>query len=219
MPASALPRLHVVTDHAIVSRPGFASLAADVLNAGGPALALHLRAPGASGRAIFDLAAALMPVARDAGASLIVNDRADVAAATGADGIHLPRRGLEPADARRIVGRDVWIGASVATQAEARAAVGGGADYVIAGSVFATESHPGAEPIGIPRLAEIAASTDAPVIAIGGVTADRIATIRETGAWGVAVVRAVWDAVDPAAAVAELLGRWDAVDAGTRTGR
>jgi thiamine-phosphate pyrophosphorylase len=215
---SALPRLHVVTDHAVVSRAGFLEQAADVLRAGGPAVALHLRAPGASGRATYELAAALVPVARDAGAALLVNDRADVAQAVSAEGVHLPRRGLRPQDARGIVGSDAWIGTSVSSAEEAREAIRDGTDYLFAGSVFATESHPGAEPIGIARLAEIAIETRAPVIAIGGVTADRIAAVRGAGPWGVAVIRAVWDADDPAAAVAELLGRLDATDAGTRTG-
>ena len=215
MGRSALPRLHVVTDPAVVARSGFLAVAADVLRAGGPRIALHLRAPGASGRAMHDAAVALTRVTRETGSVLIVNDRADVAAAVGAAGVHLPRRGLEPADARGIVGADAWVGASVSSSEEAAAAVRDGADYLVAGSVFATDSHPGAEPIGLARLSEIASAVDVPVIAIGGITADRVDSVRDAGAWGVAVIRAVWDADDRAAAVRELLRRLGAREDGT----
>jgi thiamine-phosphate pyrophosphorylase len=201
---SPLPRLHVVTDDAVVSRPDLLAVAATVLRAGGGALALHLRAPRAGGRAMHDLAAALVPVAREAGALLIVNDRADVAASVDADGVQLPSRGIAAGDVRAIVGADRWIGSSVATGEQADAAVRGGADFLVAGSVFPTATHPGGEPIGIARLAMIARGPS-PVVAIGGITVDCVEDVRRAGAYGIAVIRAVWDADDPAVAVAGLL--------------
>jgi thiamine-phosphate diphosphorylase len=89
----------------------------------------------------------------------------------------------------------------------AKAARDEGADYLLAGHVYDTPSHPDQPPRG-PALVEQAARTGLPVIAIGGVTAERARELRDAGAWGVAAVRALWDAADPAAAALALLTPW-----------
>lgn len=207
MPSDRIPPLHVVTDDEVIARADFGEVTRRVMAAGGSAVAFHLRAPRASGRRMHDLAAALRTTAAETGARLIVNDRADVAAAVDADGVQVGARGLAPADARRVIGPHRLLGVSVHAAAEARAAVEGGADCVLAGTIWQTPSHPGRPGAGVGLIREIAA-VGIPVIAIGGVAAARTAEAREAGAAGVAVIRGVWDAADPAAAVNEYLGHW-----------
>lgn len=207
MRVERIPPLHVVTDDAVVARADFLDVARRVLEAGGAHVAFHPRAPRAPGRRMHDLAAALRVMAVDAGARLIVNGRADVALAVRADGVQVGGRGLQPADARRLIGPDRLLGVSVHSVDEARAARDGGADYVLAGTIWETPSHPDRRGAGIGLIRE-SASIAIPVIAIGGVTPARVAEARDAGAAGVAVIRGVWDAPDPSAAVSEYLKHW-----------
>jgi thiamine-phosphate pyrophosphorylase len=202
--AERLPRLHAVTDDAVLARPDFPARAREVLERGGGGVALHLRGPRVGGRLLHDLAAALVPAARASGALLLVNDRVDVALAAGADGVQLGRRSLLPADARLLLGDGPLVGVSVGTRAEVWDAAQGGADFVLAGSVYATASHPGRMAMGPERLAELAV-LGVPLVAIGGVTPGRVDAVRAAGAYGVAAIRAVWDADDPAEAVSRFL--------------
>jgi thiamine-phosphate pyrophosphorylase len=197
-----LPPLHLVTDDAVLARTGFPAAAAAALAAGGARVALHLRGPGTEGARLAALALELRALADAAGARLLVNDRLDVALACAADGTQLPARGVGVADARRLLGAERWIGCSVHAPEEARV----GADFYLFGSVFATRSHPGAPPAGLDALSRVAAGADAPVIAIGGIRAERVEEARAAGASGVAVREAVWDAPACARAVEELLG-------------
>ena len=202
--AERLPRLHAVTDDAVLARPGFPAAARAVLESGGSGVALHLRGPRIGGRVLFELAETLARPARETGAALLVNDRVDVALAAGAAGVQLGRRSMRPLEARRLLGSGSTISCSVGTADEARAALGEGADFLLAGHVYATASHPGSEGIALAGLRAIAA-LGAPTVAIGGVTPERVAEVRAAGANGVAAIRAVWDAGDPAAAVARFL--------------
>lgn len=205
--SEAVPALHVVTDDAVVGRAGFLDAAAAVLAAGGADVALHLRAPRASGRVLYELAQRLVEVAEREGAVLIVNDRADVARAANADGVQVGARGLSSRDARRVIGEGRLLGVSVHAVDEARAVLSGAPDFLLAGTTWATPSHPGRPGAGLGLIREIAALR-IPVIAIGGVTPARAVEARDAGAAGVAVLRGVWDAADPAAAVNGYLGYW-----------
>ncbi|HEY0015105.1 MAG TPA: thiamine phosphate synthase [Longimicrobium sp.] len=202
-----IPPLHVVTDDEVVARGDFLDRARRILGAGGAAAAFHLRAPQGAGRRMYDFASSLRSMAADAGALLIVNDRVDVALAAAADGAHAGGRGMTAADARRLLGPDRLLGVSVHSVDEARDAMRGGADFLLAGTIWDTPSHPDRRGAGIGRIREIAA-LGIPVIAIGGVTAARAAEARDAGAAGVAVIRGVWDAPDPAEAVNEYLKHW-----------
>jgi len=205
--AEPIPLLHAVTDDAVVARAGFLERAGEVLAAGGAHLALHLRAPGASGRAMHHLAARLAELASRTGSLLLVNDRVDVALAAGAHGVQLGRRSLSPADAWRIVGGKMLIGASVHDADEAREAAEGGADFLLAGAVYPTVTHP-ERPGGGIRLTESVSVFGLPVVAIGGVTPERAGELRRVGAAGMAAIRGVWDAPSPAGAVQRYLGAW-----------
>jgi thiamine-phosphate pyrophosphorylase len=205
--AERIPPLHLVTDDAVVGRADFLDVARRMLEAGGADVAMHLRAPRASGRRVHDLAAALREMVADAGALLVVNDRMDVALTVDANGVQVGGRGLAPGDARRVIGPDRLLGVSVHSVDEARAAREGGADFVLAGTIWETPSHPERHGAGIGLIRGIAA-LGIPTIAIGGVTSERAAEARDAGGAGVAVLRGVWDAPDPAAAVSEYLKHW-----------
>lgn len=207
MKPDPIPPLHVVTNDAVVARRDFLDRTARIIDAAGPALVFHLRAPRASGRRLYDLARALRDPVVNADGWLLVNDRVDVARATPADGAHVGARGLAVADARRLLWTADLLGASVHSVDEARAAAADGADFVLAGTIWPTPSHPDRPPAGIGLVREIAA-LGIPTLAIGGVTPARAAEARAAGAAGVAVVRGIWDAPDPAAAVVEYLRHW-----------
>jgi thiamine-phosphate pyrophosphorylase len=197
-----LPRLHVVTDGAVLRRPDFAAQAARLARLG-PRLALHVRDRAAGGRALHDAAAPLARPFRAAGALLVVNARPDVAAAIGADGVQLGAGDLSPAEARTVA-PGVRVGRSVHGVIEAGEAVGAGADWLTVGTIYPTASHPGLPPAGIGRVRAVAAF-GRPAIAIGGVRPDRVAELRTAGAYGVAVLGAVWGADDPLLAAEALL--------------
>jgi len=202
-----IPPLHVVTDDAVVARAGFADRASEVLAAGGASVALHLRAPAASGRRMHEIAVRLMEIARATGSFLVVNDRVDVALAAGAGAIQLARRSLAAADARRLVGDGVRIGASVHTADEAREAVAAGADWLLAGSIYPTPSHPARPGAGL-GLIETMAALGRPVIAIGGVTPGRVGELRGAGAAGIAAIRGIWDQPSPGSAALAYIEAW-----------
>lgn len=142
---------------------------------------------------------------------VLVNDRADVAVAAGAAGVHVGHGDLTPAEARQIVGPDAIVGLTVHTLAEAEAADGAPIDYASVGGVFETTSkHNPQPPIGVHGFVEIAARLRAgrpglPVIAIAGITAERARALAAAGADGIAVMSAITRAADPGEAAAALL--------------
>lgn len=200
-----LPRLHAVTDARVLADPDLGRKGAAIA-ALGPATALHLRDRSATTAHLAEIGRRFAALVAPPEAALIVNARADLARALGADGVHLGLNDLGAADARAVLGKG-WIGRSVHSVDEARAAVDEGVDYLFAGNVFATTSHPDRPGAGL-ALVERCSALGRPVVAIGGVTAERAQACREAGAWGVAVIRALWDSDDPYAAGAELLAPW-----------
>jgi thiamine-phosphate pyrophosphorylase len=153
-----------------------------------------------------DLALALREATRAGRARLLINDRVDIALATGADGVHLPASGLPPEVARRLLPPGSLVGQSTHSREEARQAAEEGVDYVVFGPVYDTPSkRPFGPPRGLRDLETVAGRTGCPVIAIGGVTAARIPELREAGAAGIAVIRALLESPDPGLATAELV--------------
>jgi thiamine-phosphate diphosphorylase len=148
----------------------------------------------------------MMALARPAEAAVFVNGRPDIAAALGAHGVQLGSGDLAPADARRLLPRG-WIGRSVHTPEEAAMAVSEGADFLVVGNIYATLSHPGRPAAGLTLVTQ-AAGLGRPVIAIGGITPDRAAEVKAAGGYGVAAIRALWMAADPAAATLAMLLPW-----------
>ena len=202
-------RLIVISDVALAAPRSVLDVVRAAVRAGAPAI--QLRDKAASPRALHDQARRMLEVTRPAGALLFINDRLDVALATGADGVHLGPRDLPVAAARsaaRAAGHpDFLIGASTDDPMAARAAEAQGASYIGCGAVFGTTSKPGLEEerIGTARLAEVVAAANVPVVGIGGITPDNVAAVAETGAAGVAVIGAVMKADDVGSAVRRLL--------------
>lgn len=200
-----LPRLFAFTDARVRTAPRTGAAAAAIASAGAAA-ALVARDPAATGAQLTDLAATFLAHARPAEASLIVAGRADVAAALGAHGVHLRATDLRPADVRRLLPH-AWIGRSVHSVYEAGQALDEGADYLVAGPVYETPSHPGRPPAGLGLIEELV-QLGRPVIAIGGITPERAASVHGAGAWGVAAITALWDAPRPDHAALAMLEPW-----------
>jgi len=190
----------LVTDRRRARQPLAEAVAAAV--AGGVGL-VQLREKDLSPRELGAWAERLRELTRGR-ALLVINDRADVAAAVGADGVHLGRQGLPVAVARAVVGPDRLVGRSVHSVEEAVAAERAEADYLVVGSIFATASHPDQPPAGLDLLRAVRAAVSLPLFAIGGITAANAAACRVAGAHGVAVIGNILEADDPGAAAAAL---------------
>lgn len=197
-----VPGLHVVTDDEVLAAPGFRTHARDLLERHGSRIALHLRGPHTPAAQLLMLAESLAPAATDSGGLLLVNDRADVALAAAVDGVQAGQRSI-PLGALRTLAPDWLIGASVHSVEEAVAAAG--ADFLLAGTVWSSASHPGREGAGPDLVRQVAAAVHVPVIAIGGVTPERARAACSAGAAGVAVLSGVWREDVPARAAGRYL--------------
>ncbi|REF35272.1 thiamine phosphate synthase [Thermasporomyces composti] len=186
---------------------------------------VQLRDPNASARELVELGLRLREALSGLGIPLLINDRADVARAVGADGVHVGQRDLPAPAAREIVGPDAYVGLSVHDVADLYEDDGGGhdephrsgpatlrlrdelaaVDYLGVGPVFAQQTKPDAgTPIGLRGLAEVCAAAPLPCVAIGGIDASSAGAVRAVGAAGVAVVSAICGQPDPMAAARTL---------------
>lgn len=198
------PRLIVITDARLAAPRSLRDVVLAALRGG--ARVIQLRDKHASPRELHAQAAELLPVVHGSGGVLIVNDRADVALAAGADGVHLGPDDLPVSAARRIAPASFIIGASTDDPDRARYLAAEGASYIGCGAVFATTSKDvGGEQIGPEGVAAVARAVAIPVVAIGGITPGNVELLAGTGAAGIAVVAAVMAAPDPEAAVRNLL--------------
>jgi thiamine-phosphate pyrophosphorylase len=198
------PRLIVITDARLAAPRSLRDVVLAALQGG--ARMIQLRDKHASPRELHAQAVELLPIVHGRGGVLIVNDRADVALAAGADGVHLGPADLPVSATRRIAPADFVIGASTDDPARARDLATEGASYIGCGAVFTTTSKDvGGEQIGPEGVAAVARAVTIPVVAIGGITPGNANLLSGTGAAGIAVVAAVMAASDPAAAVRALL--------------
>lgn len=156
----------------------------------------QIREKTLSGRALYELTARAVEITRGSDTRLLVNDRSDIARAASADGVHLTSQSLPAAILRATYGPDFLIGVSTHSLDEARAAQAGGADFVVFGPVFETESkREFGEPQRLNKLEQVTSELrDFPVVAIGGITLDNVRACFDAGARGVAAIRLLNDA-------------------------
>jgi thiamine-phosphate pyrophosphorylase len=197
-------RLWLVTDRRATAGRPLIPVVEACLGAG--LRAVQLREKDLPARDLLRLATELRELTARHQARFVVNDRLDVALAVAADGVHLPAAGLPPAVARALVGPERLVGASTHSAAEAEAAAAEGADLVFFGPIYDTPSKRSfGPPRGLAELAVACRTSRRPVVAIGGVTPARVEEVRQAGAAGVAVIRALLEAEDPATATKALL--------------
>lgn len=202
-------RLHLITDHRL--GPRVPQFVAEAVTAGADCVQVRV-ARTSTDREALAVTREVLATCREHGATCLVNDRVDVALAAGADGVHLGADDLPVAVARRILGGHALIGATARDPLSARRAQDDGADYLGVGPFRATRTKDGLPPpIGLAGVSAAAAAVEIPVLAVGGIVAGDLPGLLSAGAHGAAVVSAVSQAADPAAALAELLAALTAV--------
>jgi thiamine-phosphate pyrophosphorylase len=195
-PERSLGRLQVLVDSLIVAEAA--------LEGGAPSLQVRIKTGTDADR--LHLTEAIASRCRAAGAACLVNDRADVALAVGADGVHVGAEDLPVAVVRRLGGPEMLVGGTARDAATGRRLVESGASYLGVGPTFGTASKKGLpDPIGVEGVRAVAAAVSVPVIAIAGITAERVDEVMAAGAWGVAVIGAIADAPDPHSATHEMM--------------
>ena len=197
-------RLHAILDVEVAERAGWevASLAKAFLDGG--ACLIQLRAKHVSSAAFLEHAERLVHAADAYGASVIVNDRVDVALLAAAAGAHVGQDDLPPAAVRRLLGPGAIIGYSTHTPAQLEAAVHESVNYIAIGPVFGTATkNTGYEPVGLERVTEAARiAAGRPLVAIGGITLETAPHVIAAGASSVAVIGDLLTNGDPAGRVA-----------------
>jgi thiamine-phosphate pyrophosphorylase len=165
---------------------------------------VQVRERDITARALYDLTEALARPARTVGASLLVNDRADIAASTGA-GVHLTTRSLRADVVRTAFGGDLLIGVSTHTKEEAQAAERDGADFAVFGPIFETESKKEyGEPVGLEELRRVTRRLSIPVLALGGMKLSNYRDALKAGAAGIAGISMFAEARDLSKLVAAI---------------
>ena len=166
---------------------------------------VQLREKNNSSLSFYKKASALKQLLNELSIPLIINDRVDIALAVGADGIHIGQDDLPLPVVKKMVPEDMIVGVSVSTLEEALEAERNGADYIGVGSVFPTKTKQDATLMALEDLGEICRGVSIPAVAIGGITADNISALSDSGLSGTAVVSAIMNADNPKTASESLL--------------
>jgi thiamine-phosphate diphosphorylase len=206
MNRSSIPRLHLISDRRLCDLSAFPAVAARAV--GGGVDAVHLREKEITAGELLAADRGLRSLVSNA--MMFINDRVDVALLSDANGVQLGESSVSVADVRALSGGRLLIGRSVHDVAGAQRAAEDGADFVIAGHVYETASKAGQAGRGSQFIASIVVACPLPVIAIGGITPERVAEVVAAGAHGVAVISGILKADDPvraAARYAEALAR------------
>jgi thiamine-phosphate pyrophosphorylase len=190
-----LPRLYVILDAALLTIPE-TECAQKLANAG--VRLLQYRNKSASARELFFSSQKLASLLSPLGVSFVVNDRADVAALAGADGVHVGQEDLGVEEVRHVIGPEKLVGLSTHDLEQFHYAAASSANYIAVGPVFATATKANPDPVvGKEFLRKIRLLTDKPIVAIGGITLERAAAIIDAGADSVAVISDILRAPDP----------------------
>jgi thiamine-phosphate pyrophosphorylase len=196
--------LYLITDRK-QTRGGSLTHAVEAALRGG-VKAVQLREKDLSSRGLYEAALEMRSLTARHGARLFINDRIDIALATGADGVHLGGESMPVSAARKVLGKEKLIGVSCHGRESALAAQEEGADFITFGPVFYTPSKARyGEPVGLAALQETAGLLSIPVFALGGIKKQNIAEVMARGACGIALISAIIAAEDPEREAAELL--------------
>lgn len=202
-------RLYAITNRAWYKDRSLTRAVCDALEGG--ATMVQLREKNVIDKFYINEAISIKAVCEKFRVPLIINDSIEAVFGSNADGIHVGQSDISVTEARRELGLDVIIGASVQTVEQAQAAQASGADYLGVGAVFASDTKPEAEIVTLETLKQIAAAVDIPVCAIGGISEQSIGQLAGTGIDGVAVVSAIFAQRDTKAAAAKLRKQVDEI--------
>jgi len=198
--------LYVIVGTGSSRKKSLLDLAREAIEGG--ATVIQLREKEMKARAMVEVGLKLRALTAEKGVTFIVNDRADVARAVDADGVHLGQEDLPVSPAREILGPGKIIGVSASNVEEAAAAEREGADYVGLGSIFSTQTKDDAgDPVGVEMVREVVRKVNIPVVAIGGINHDNVIQVVKAGADGIAVVSAVTAVSDVVGAARTMLAR------------
>ena len=200
-PAIPLPCLCLVTDRSLDGSGSLVSLVVQAVEGGVDMV--QLREKDLPGGPLLKLAQSLKDAIGDE-ALLIINERVDITQITRASGVQLGEDGLPVAPARHVLGPDYLIGRSVHDVAGAGLAQTKGADFLVAGTMYATRSHPGVSPAGPGLVAQMSEICRLPIIGIGGITPENLGPVIQAGASGVAVITSILASEQPRRAAEEL---------------
>jgi thiamine-phosphate diphosphorylase len=208
--------LYAILDRSMSAGRDLPSLLDAVLGGGGRLVQLREKTlPLAQ---LLPLAQHLARRCREVGALFIVNDRADLALAVGADGLHVGQGDLPARRAREILQPGMILGVSTHDLEQARRAVADGADYVAVGSIYPTSTKSGFQLVGLDLIRRVRSEVPVPLVGIGGITAENAGAVLAAGADAVAVISALCAAPDPEAATRGFFARLDPSAAGPRPG-
>ena len=196
--------VYAVTDDGMIAAQGLSLAAAVEAAVRGGVTVVQLRQKGLDSSVMLKAARALLPLCRQHGVPLIINDRVDIALASDADGVHVGQDDMPCADVRRMLGPHKIVGVSVKTPHLMAQAERDGADYVGTGAVYPTSTKD-TTAIGLAGLSAVCRASSLPVVAIGGLNAANCGETIRAGAVGVAVVSAVFNTPDPRAAAQALV--------------
>ena len=197
--------LYAILDRSVARGRELPELLEAVLAGGGRLV--QLREKTMSLAELLPLTERLVRRCREVGATLIVNDRADLAIAAGAHGVHVGQDDLPAREARRLLASGMILGVSTHDPEQARQAVRDGADYVAVGSIFPTTTKTGFQLVGPDLIRRVRPEVPVPLVGIGGITAENAAAVLDAGADGVAVISALCAAPDPEEATRSFLAR------------
>jgi thiamine-phosphate pyrophosphorylase len=210
-----LPRLYVILDASLLKQP--AKESAQNFVAAGVRL-LQYRDKKAGARELLEKSRAIAETASAHDALFFVNDRPDVASLAGASGVHVGQHDLHVERARAVAGAEKLVGVSTHNLEQFAAAAQTSADYLAIGPIFETRTKANPDPVvGLELLRRARALTDKPIVAIGGMTLQRVGEIISAGADSVAVISDILLASDPAARAAEYIALLAALPPSSRT--
>ena len=191
-------KLYLITDRHQCA-PGHTLVSAVDAALRGGVKAVQLREKDLNPAQLLEYAQRLRILTQAYGAKLLINDRADIAVAAEADGVHLTEDSMDIRSARKVLGKNKLIGVSTHSLEHARRAQEDGADFITFSPVYFTPSKAAyGEPQGLGKLRRVCSEISLPVFALGGITPERQAELQAAGATGIALISAIMRAQDPA---------------------